>query len=243
MAGTIYLLRNQQNGKGYVGQTTCPLDKRLNEHRNAAHNGTGKYLHRAIAKYGWENFHVSVLEENVDTAGIDAREAFWISILNTKAPNGYNLTDGGKATRGLVVSEQTRLKISTKAKSRIRKPHSLQIRQKMSRSQKGRVISEAAKQKMRENHADVSGCNNPMYGTSRKNHTLGNRHSEATKLKIAERTAKDYMVETPTGEIVQFSNLRQFCVNNRLIYHSMSLLRRGIISQHKKFRNLKVIHE
>ena len=41
---------------------------------------------------------------------LNEREIFWIAKLNTKVPNGYNLTDGGE---GLVnPSDETRAKMS-----------------------------------------------------------------------------------------------------------------------------------
>lgn len=53
--------------------------------------------------------------------------------------------------------------------------------------------SEKTKQKMRKNHRDVSGENNPMYGTSRcgeENPFWGCKHSEETKQKISKNHAR-----------------------------------------------------
>ena len=241
MDGIIYLLQNQQNGKGYVGQTTCGLHKRLNEHRNTASRHKGTYLHKAIAKYGWDAFNVLILEENVDSTELDIREIYWISKLHTKAPVGYNLTDGGCSTRGCIVSEETRQKISTAKHGKKHLPHSLATRLKMSQSQKGRIVSKETKDKMRQNHADVFGSNNPMYNTSRKGHTLGNHHIESTKLKIADRTAKTYSIFDPTGNTITFKNLRQFCIDRNLTYNTMGLLKRKLISQHKGFHDLRKV--
>ena len=170
MVGIIYYLKNQITEKGYVGQTTCELRKRLNEHKTTAIATNKKkktYLHRAIAKYGWDAFDISIIEENISAVDLDERETFWISSLGTKQPTGYNLTDGGRTTRGRITSEETRQKIRDKRKLRVGWHHSQETKQKISQAQEGRIFSEETKEKMRKNHADVSGENNPMFGSRR----------------------------------------------------------------------------
>ena len=44
------------------------------------------------------------------------------------------------------------------------KHHSEEVRKKISKGNKGKQISETTRQKMKENHTDMSGENNPMYG-------------------------------------------------------------------------------
>lgn len=84
------------------------------------------------------------------------------------------------------IPEEIRKKISEKAKERFKNPenhpmfgthHSEEHRKKISEAHKGKRVSEETKQKMKINHADVSGHNNPNYG----------KHcSEETKMKISE---------------------------------------------------------
>lgn len=100
----IYLLINLINGKKYVGQTRQKLKKRIWQHKCCKKFCIGK----AIQKYGWENFKVTILEECETPENLDAAEIKWIKELNTKAPNGYNLNDGGEGNTGHVVSEKTR---------------------------------------------------------------------------------------------------------------------------------------
>ena len=51
-------------------------------------------IHKAIQKYGKENFSVEVIEE-IDSKYLNDREQYWISYYNSYN-NGYNLTRGGK---------------------------------------------------------------------------------------------------------------------------------------------------
>jgi len=69
----------------------------------------------------------------------------WIKLLNTKRPNGYNLTDGGEGTvdsSGVIAK-----KISKALKGR---KYSDETIKKMSEAKKGRICSEITKQKISE---------------------------------------------------------------------------------------------
>ena len=93
--GTIYTFINLLNGKMWWGQTTQPLKKRIEQHKNG--NGNCKAFHNAIKKYGIKNFKIvsfSCPEEDLDWT-----ETFLINELNTLSPNGYNLESGGRVNR------------------------------------------------------------------------------------------------------------------------------------------------
>ena len=113
MTGTIYCLENTATDKLYIGKTTRPLHERLAEHK--AGRGRARALNAAILKYGWENFALKVIEE-IPAEDLDEAEKFWIAFCQTKAPNGYNLTDGGEGlqnpsaeTKELIRDAQMRL--------------------------------------------------------------------------------------------------------------------------------------
>ena len=90
----------------YVGQTTN-LKKRI-----TAHKCGDQYVDRAIKKYGWKNFRCGVIKNCASKAEMDTWEKFFIILLNTKAPNGYNLTDGGEGIVGLERTPEHNAKIS-----------------------------------------------------------------------------------------------------------------------------------
>jgi group I intron endonuclease len=106
----VYLITNQESKKSYVGQTVKTLECRWQQHRTPA-SRPGP-LHSAIKKYGSEVFLVEALHSCASKEEMDFVEAFYISFLNTKAPNGYNLTDGGEGTVGLSPSKEARRKMS-----------------------------------------------------------------------------------------------------------------------------------
>lgn len=100
--GYIYLITNLENGKKYVGQTMRTVEKRFNQHKfDAKHKKCNSYLHRAMNKYGEENFIVrelySIITDTKEELLEDLNffEIFFIDKYNTLAPNGYNLTKGG----------------------------------------------------------------------------------------------------------------------------------------------------
>lgn len=136
ITGTIYLITNLVNEKQYVGQTIAPLHKRLNHHLSK-YSGCNA-LSSAIKKYGWENFEVTVLKECSDYFGLNILEIFYINSLNTLAPNGYNLIEGGKSTKR---SAETRRRISESKRGAknpmFGKRASLERRQNISKSLKG----------------------------------------------------------------------------------------------------------
>ena len=92
MEKAIYKITNLQNNKVYIGQTIHP-DKRWWEHCQRARTHIDQYpIHLAIFKYEPDNFKMEILEWTED---FDEREKYWIKTLNTLAPNGYNVVEGG----------------------------------------------------------------------------------------------------------------------------------------------------
>lgn len=64
LEGIIYLATNKINNKVYIGQTINTLNKRKTNHYAAARNEKDNlYFHRAIRKYGENNFDWIVLDK------------------------------------------------------------------------------------------------------------------------------------------------------------------------------------
>lgn len=96
----LYCLTNKINGKKYIGRTNN-VRVRKNQHKNDSFNVNcpRKYktaLAAAIRKYGWDNFNFEVLEENESFIYINELEKKFIKEMNTRSPNGYNLSTGGE---------------------------------------------------------------------------------------------------------------------------------------------------
>ena len=97
--GYIYMIQNKINKKAYVGQTRQKPQDRWKDHINIAKSNSSESkrrsyaIHRAIRKYGVENFDFCILEE-VDNYLLDQREIYWIQEKDSYH-NGYNETLGG----------------------------------------------------------------------------------------------------------------------------------------------------
>ena len=146
MPYSIYIITNSVNAKQYVG-ISKNLRSRWNRHRRAA--GDTPLLHKAIKKYGIENFVFTHIADAFDQEGAFDIERMLIEQHNTFAPNGYNLTKGGEtgvgAQKGRVVSEETKKKISVSLKG-ITSPRkgvtlSDETKKKISDSKKGKPVN------------------------------------------------------------------------------------------------------
>lgn len=99
--GLIYKIQNKKDGKIYIGQTSATLKNRIAKHKEVV-STSSCHIHRAINKYGWEAFEVSVVEENIPNEKLNEREIYWIEYYNSYE-NGYNMNRGGE---GRIIKEQ-----------------------------------------------------------------------------------------------------------------------------------------
>lgn len=76
----------------YIGQSIDPYHRFVSHCSRAKNDSDNSPIHYAINKYGKDNFKLEIIEW---TDNYNEREKFWIRELNTKSPNGYNITDGG----------------------------------------------------------------------------------------------------------------------------------------------------
>ena len=166
--GIIYGYTNLDSGKMYIGQTLHP-ERRWNAHRY------GKY------KNGWhidyqknpDKYEYSVIEYDVPEDKLDEREIFWIKFFDSYN-NGYNLTEGGNATRGYKHTEEYKSYMS-KLHSGTNNPfynnHSLSGK---NHPMYGKKLSEETRKKISD---AIKGEKHPMYGK---------KLSEETRKKISE---------------------------------------------------------
>ena len=124
---TVYCHTNKINGKKYIGITKLKPERRWS-------NGNGykecRVFFNAIKKYGWDNFAHEIWYTNLFIDDAERMERKLIKKYNTLCPNGYNLQTGGGVNR-------------TFAPSTLKK---------MSESQKGKVLSEEHKEKIRQSN-------------------------------------------------------------------------------------------
>ena len=101
----IYKITNKLDGKFYIGQA-IDINERWRDHIRdsmlpedkwiANKRGEQTYFHRALRKYGPNNFVFEVIEE-CSRDLLNERERYWIDKFNAyKGPDGYNLRPGGE---------------------------------------------------------------------------------------------------------------------------------------------------
>lgn len=89
MSFLVYKITNQINNKIYIGQTTETLKKRFARHCGYQLNDN-TYLHRAMKKYGTENFKIEEIERVDNQEELNEREIYWIKYYHSDI-EGYNL--------------------------------------------------------------------------------------------------------------------------------------------------------
>lgn len=174
----IYIIENLENGKSYIGQTTRTLEERFREHCGNSKTSVCPKLKNAIKKYTPYCFSMEALwEGDCSQEQLDYLETEFIKHHNTVHPNGYNLTLGGSGGKH---SEETKNLLSQKSKKmweekgeilrRERKERGMsleirekisnslkemfknkpEIKQKISKAVKGRIVSEETRNRMKE---------------------------------------------------------------------------------------------
>jgi group I intron endonuclease len=87
----LYQIKNRLNNKVYIGYTTKTVEERFIEHCKLSESGKGYYLHKAMRKYGTENFEIKVLIESKNLNYIKELEKTYI-----EKQEGYNIHKGGQ---------------------------------------------------------------------------------------------------------------------------------------------------
>lgn len=189
----VYLVTNKIDGKQYVGQTTKTLEMRWFEHTQVRKSPSCRYLYSAIQKHGIENFEVETLVLVSTKEEMDRYECGLIKALGTKAPNGYNLTDGGDGAQGFVFTDEQKLKISL---GQIGRKMSEKAREKLLERNKGNKFSVGVR--MSEEHRlrlikiNKGRKQSPEEIKKRSLAQKGRKHSEETKKKMSESAKRRY---------------------------------------------------
>lgn len=117
----IYKVTNLINNKLYIGQTKNSLEYRKNQHfRETKSKKDDMYFHRALNKYGFNNFQWEVIDQANSLEELNQKEIYYINLYNsTDRINGYNRKLGGE--QGLC-STETKILIGTFTKERWKNP-------------------------------------------------------------------------------------------------------------------------
>lgn len=86
------MIKNKINQKVYIGQSN-DIERRWSEHKRSKDSCI---IHKAIRKYGADNFEFSVIKECA-LSELSELEIYYIKYYNSIFPNGYNMTTGGES--------------------------------------------------------------------------------------------------------------------------------------------------
>ncbi len=87
----VYKFTNMINGKFYIG-------KHSTNNLEDGYPGSGKWMKRAVKKYGIQNFHREILFEFDDEKSALDKENELVTLDLIKDKNCYNITGGGKGS-------------------------------------------------------------------------------------------------------------------------------------------------
>lgn len=177
---TVYKTTNLLNNKCYIGahKTTNPDD---------AYLGSGVVLKNAIKKHGRANFKKEILIDCSSSEEMFLKEALLVNESFVSSPDNYNLSVGGKGGahfRGRHHSDETKAKLS--------------------KINKGKVISDEAKDKIKlglqnvpkKVRADASrkgGLQSPSEETKKKISEALNIYYASDKYKEDKKNKKQYV--------------------------------------------------
>lgn len=129
---SIYKATNLTNGKSYIGFDSAWPNRK--NHHLKLYTIQHSLLQQAIKKYGPNNFSWEVICQSKDGLFLlQEMENYFIKQYDTRAPNGYNMTEGGLGSRGIIGKTRT-----------------LEARKKMSVKRRARVTKESTREKLRE---------------------------------------------------------------------------------------------
>lgn len=100
--GIIYSYTNKTNNKMYIGQTINPIIRKYQHNYYSYCEKASDYntpFHRAIRKYGIDNFEYRILADEIDDNELlNQLEIYYIKKFNSVVPNGYNVSNGGDSS-------------------------------------------------------------------------------------------------------------------------------------------------
>lgn len=132
MMGCVYRLEFA-SGKSYIGITRQTIVKmRFWRHAADTRNGKQAAVNCAWRKYGEPSFTVLAVVEDHQLADTEIRA---IRVYGTRAPDGYNITEGGECP---AMAAETRRKLSTIQLGKKRGPLSDETKRRISEANKGK---------------------------------------------------------------------------------------------------------
>lgn len=203
MRGTLYKF-TFANGKEYVGITTRSFEERFREHVKTAF-GNGRMrrypLYQAWRKHGEPTAKVLAI---IYIEDLHKAEVAAIRTYKTKTPCGYNLTDGGEGTAGMIVSDETRAVLRA---AQTGKKASVETRAKMVAALTGRPVSAETRAKIGAANAIRSKGKSPSAETREKLRITSTGQKHVRSLAYREKQSLSHIGKKLTPEHIE--KLRQ----------------------------------
>ena len=184
---SVYIHRNVINNKAYIGITSMKPKERWGYNGVNYTKKSNRMFAKALKKYGWNNFEHIIWAENLSEEEAKGWEVRLIALFRTNVCRwkqdacGYNMTDGGEGTTGYDPPQEVREKMR---QSRIGKPMSDEIKQKISQTTTGKKLSEETKQKMSDSKKGIPPSNQCLEALKAAN--TGKQLTEEHKQKISQ---------------------------------------------------------
>lgn len=218
---TVYM-HKCPNGKVYIGITS-----RRPKARWVCGNWyiKNEHFYRAIQKYGWENIEHIIVEQNLSKK--DAAELEIKLIKEYKSNDykfGYNMSSGGEfGGSGVIVSQETRAKLSQKRKGRKMPEY---VKNKISESLKGHYISEETKKKISQSLKAKNMKGNVSVSDTTKEKlriaNTGKKVSEETKNILRKKCSGWHHTEEAKRKIREKNEKPVYCFETDKTYRSLS---------------------
>lgn len=182
--------------KCYIGITS---QKTKDRWRNGNGYKSNQYFSRAIQKYGWDSFKHEIIVDGLSEEEAKLTEIALIHKYNTTNPlYGYNISHGGSGTVGVRHFGEDN-------------PFY------------GKHHTEETREKMRQNHYDMTGENNPFYNKHHSNETIQHlsylaKQRDISHLNTPFTEERRLKIGELHGKIIQ-----QFDLDMNLIYEFPSM--------------------
>jgi group I intron endonuclease len=214
----VYKIVNKVNLDFYIGKTIKDVNSRFKQHCLLSASGSDTHLHRAIRKYGQDNFQVEIIEYKTSDL-LNEGEMRWISYLSPP----YNMTKGGDGGDTSLSENYKRYMnvrsemVSGELNPFYGKRHTEETKQKISLKKMGTTVSPETKEKMSKA-------------------MVGRKHQQKTIEKLKSINSKTYYLITPTGDNITVTNLTEYCFKNNLDQRNMNNMYRGLYKTSKGYK-------
>ncbi len=246
---SIYQATNLINGKSYIGfDSSWPNRKKshLKDSRNKNSRSYNDIFHKAIRKYGVDNFHWEVVYQSKDGKHCkNIMENYFIvqnhSFINFENSCGYNMTLGGDGMLGFKHKESSKLKnsISSGKEFKIWHKDGFIIQSKhMKNFCIEKKLNYGSFKKLLSGKLFSYKDYYPYDNESQFSEVLQKYENKCNKSMqiMGEKHSKQYTLISPTGEFVTFKNLAKFARDNNLNPQSLKQVAMGRIPSNKGWK-------